>query len=102
MSLIANRGALEVIDLVYLSVVIDKNDWCRKEVENYAASRRKFEGAINLLISEKSLSMNSVRRLHEGMLIPTLLYGSGTLALHRYNKSRARVVGISFLRRVEA
>lgn len=51
---------------------------CRKKVEN-CVTRRKFVDAINVLVRGKSLSMDAVRGLYEGMLAPTLLYGIETV-----------------------
>lgn len=38
-----------------------------------------------------------MRKLYEGMSVPTIHYGSETL---KYNKSTVRTVGINYLRRV--
>lgn len=55
------------------------------------ARRIKDKGIINVLIKKKkSISIDVIRGLYEGMLIPTLLYGSETPTWYEYNKFRTR------------
>ena len=42
-------------------------------------SGRKVAGAIRSLINARDLQLQCVRVLHEGLLVPILLYGSETL-----------------------
>lgn len=72
-----DRGTLEFVsEFVYFGAVINKNDGCKKEVENCVTQRRKIECAINVLIIEKGLIMAVVRGLYKEMLVSTLLKSS--------------------------
>ena len=48
---------------------------CSKKVVNY----RKVAGAIKSLVDVKGLSLECTRVLHEGMLLPVLMYTSETM-----------------------
>ena len=48
---------------------------CHRKV----ASERKVEGAIRSLVNARGLQLECERVVHEGLLVPVLLYGSETM-----------------------
>ncbi len=44
--------------------------------------------------------MDAARGLYEGVLVPTLTYGSETLSWNEYERSRCRAVEMDYLRRI--
>ena len=71
---------------------------CRK-----VASGRKVAGAVRSLV--KSLHLECAKVLHEGLLMPVLLYGSETMIWREKERSRIRAVqmdnfrGLPYVRR---
>ena len=70
-----------------LSAGTDDAERCRQ-----VASGRKVVGAIRPLGNARSLQLECVRVLHEGLLLPVLLYGSETMIWREKEKSRIRAV----------
>lgn len=57
------------------------------------AQKGKVGGARNALLRN---SMNTVRRLYEKMLVPVLIYNSGTLTWYENDELGVRAVRIDF------
>lgn len=56
-------------EFVCLAVAIDTNGGCKKEVDNCLVRGRELK--CNKYIREKGLSMDAVRGLYKGTLVPT-------------------------------
>ena len=51
-------------------------------------SSRKVAGAIRSLVNPRGLQLESVRVLQEGLLVPVLVYGNGTMIWGEKERSR--------------
>ena len=69
---------------------------CSRKVVN----GRKVAGAIKSLVNVKELSLECARVLHEGMLLPVLLYSSETMVLNKKYRSKVQCVQMDNLRGV--
>ena len=65
---------------------------CFAECRRKVASGWKVAGAIRSLISARGLQLECVRMLHEGLLVPVLLYGSETVIWGEKDRCRIRAV----------
>ena len=63
------------LDTIGLACVLDDGAKCRRKI----ASRRKVAGTIRYLGNTRSLQPGCAKMLHEGLLVPVLLYGSETI-----------------------
>lgn len=70
---VLHGGTLKLVsEFVYLGAMIDKNCEWTKEKKNCVDRTRIVRNAMNILARKKKLSMNSVRELYKGMLVPIL------------------------------
>src|SRR5678816_1241927 len=67
---------------------------CSRKVVN----GRKNAGAIKSLVNVKGLSLECNRVLHEGMLLPVLLYSSETMVWNKKYRSKVQCVQMENLR----
>ena len=63
-----------------------------------AVSQRKIAGAIRSLVNARDLELEHVRVLHEGLLMPFLLYGSEIMIWREKERSRIGAVQMDNLR----
>ena len=88
----------QVSEFKYLGCVLDESGKEEAECHMKVASERKVAGAIRSLVNPKSLQLEFVRVLHEGLLVPVLLYGSETMIWREKERSRIRDVQMDTLR----
>ena len=88
----------QVSEFKYLGCVLDESGKEEAECHMKVASERKVAGAIRSLVNPKSLQLEFVRVLHEGLLVPVLLYGSETMIWREKERSRIRDVQMDNLR----
>src|SRR5678815_5117333 len=69
---------------------------CSRKVLN----GRKVAGAIKSLVDVKGLSLECARVLHEGMLLPVLMYSSETMVWNKRYRSKVQRVQMDNLRGV--
>src|SRR5678815_1193791 len=69
---------------------------CSRKVVN----GRKVAGVIKSLVNVKELSLECARVLHEGMLLPVLLYSSETMVWNKKYRSKVQCVQIDNIRGV--
>src|SRR5678815_6092578 len=67
---------------------------CSRKVVN----GRKVAGTIKSLVNVKGLSLKSARVLHEGMLLPVLIYSSETMVWNKRYRSKVQCVQMDNLR----
>src|SRR5678815_2783866 len=67
---------------------------CSRKVVN----GRKVDGAIKSLVDVKGLSLECTRVLHEGMLLPVLMYSSETMVWNMRYSSKVQCVQMDNLR----
>jgi hypothetical protein len=82
----------------YLGSILSKDGTCKAEIEQRVMKGRNVCGAIKKLVNQKSLSLECARALHEGVLVPTLLYSNETLTVYERDVSRLQAVEMSLLR----
>ena len=61
---------------------------------------RKVAGAIKSLVDVKGLNLECARVLHEGMLLPVLMYSSETMVWNKRYRSKVQCVQMDNLRGV--
>src|SRR5678815_3688058 len=71
----------QVSEFKYLGYVLDEKGTDDAECSRKVVNGRKVAGAIKSLVNVKGLSLTRV--LHEGMLLPVLLYGSETMVWNK-------------------
>ena len=59
---------------------------------------RRVVGAIRSLVNARDLQLKRARVLHETLLVPVLIYGSGTMLCKEKEISRVRTVQMDNLR----
>ena len=69
----------EVSEFKYLGFVLNQSGSDDVECRRKIVSGRKVEGTIRFLVNDRGLQLECVRVLHEGLLVPVLLYGSETM-----------------------
>ena len=88
----------QVSEFKYLGCVLNEsgtdNQECRRNVE----SGMKVEGFIRSLVNDMCLQLDCTRVLHEGLLVPVLLYGSKTIIWREKERLRIRSVQMNNLR----
>jgi hypothetical protein len=94
-----NGRFIEVVDkFCYLGCMLSKDGTGSEEIDSRVMKGRSVSGAIKKLVKEKHLSIQCARALHEGVLLPTLLYGNETLSMYERDASRLQAVEMSLLR----
>ena len=94
-----NGEYLEVVDeFKYLGSMLSKNGLCKSEIDNRVLKGRSVSGAIKKLLNQRHLSIQCARALHEGILVPTLLYGNETVTMYDRDVSRLQAVEMNMLR----
>ena len=78
----------QVSDFKYLKCVLDESGTDVAECRRKLTSGRKVAGAIRSLVNAKGLQPECERLLHEGLLVPVLLYGSETIIWRENDRSR--------------
>src|SRR5678815_5002183 len=69
----------QVSEFKYLRYMLDKKGTDDAEFSRKVVNGRKVAGAIKSLVNVKGLSIECARVLHDGMLLPVLMYSSGTM-----------------------
>src|SRR5678815_5674263 len=76
--------------------------WMRRErmiqCSRKVVNGRKVAGTINSLVNVKGLSLECARVLHEGMLLPVLLYISETMVWNKKYRCKVQCVQMDNLR----
>jgi len=90
----------QVSEFKYLGYVLDEKGTDDAECSRKVVNGRKVAGAIKSLVNVKGLSLECARVLHEGMLLPVLLYGSETMVWNKKYRSKVQCVQMDNLRGV--
>ncbi|GBP09875.1 hypothetical protein EVAR_92428_1 [Eumeta japonica] len=69
-----------------------------RDIKRRVYARNKVNGALHAIMSSKSVSQQARLAIHNGVLIPTLIYGSEGWVWQKKNKRRINVVKMRFLR----
>ena len=88
----------QVSEFKYLGYVLDEKGTDDAECSRKVVNGRKVAGAIKSLVNVKGLSLECARVLHEGMLLPVLLYGSETMVWNKKYRSKVQCVQMDNLR----
>ena len=86
-----------VSEFKYLVCVLDESGIYGTKCSRKVANGRRFAGAIRSLVNVRSLQLEYGRVLHETLLAPVLMSGSGTM-LWNEKKSTIRAVKMDNLR----
>jgi hypothetical protein len=82
----------------YLGYMIENKGIDDVECDRKVSNGRRVAGAIKTLANTKNLSLECIRRLHECMLVPVLMYGSEVTVWSQKNISRIQAVQMDNLR----
>src|SRR5678815_2512779 len=88
----------QVSEFKYLGYMLDEKGTDNVECSRKAVNGRKVAGAIKSLVNVKGLSLECARVLHEGMLLPVLLYSSETMVWNKKYRSKVQCVQMDNLR----
>ena len=89
-----------VSEFKYLGCVLDESDIDGVEYNRELPSGMRVVGAIWSLVNATDLQLECARVLHETLLIPVLMYGSGTMIWSEMGRSRVRAAQMDNLRRL--
>ena len=64
------------------------------ECSRKVANGRRIAGAIRSLVNARDLQLDFARVLHETLLVPVLMHGSGTMIWKEKERSRIRTSGV--------
>ena len=70
---------LSMCQFKYLGCILDESGTDDAECHRMVGSRRKVTGAIRSLVNDRGLQLEYEKVLHEGLLMPVLMYGSETI-----------------------
>src|SRR5678816_4114129 len=87
----------QVSEFKYLGYMLDEKG--TDDTESYEWYR-KVAGAIKSLVDVKGLSLECYRVLHEGMLLPVLMYSSETMVWNKRYRSKSQSAQMDNLRGV--
>src|SRR5678815_3865859 len=90
----------QVSEFKYLGYMLDEKGTDDAECSKKIVNGRKVASAIKSLVNVKGLSLECARVLHEGMLLPVLLYSSETMVWNKKYRSKVQCVQIDNLRGV--
>src|SRR5678815_5417319 len=76
----------------YLGYMLDEKGTDDAECSRKVVNGRKVAGAIKSLVNVKGLSLECDRVLHDGMLLPVLLYSSETTVWNKKYRSKVQCV----------
>ena len=82
----------QVSEFKYLGRVLNESSTDDAECRRKVAIGRKVAGAIRSLVYSKGPQLECARVLHEGLLVPALLYGSETMIWRENERSSIRAV----------
>src|SRR5678815_4983448 len=88
----------QVSEFKYLGYVLDEKGTYDAECSREVVNGRMVAGAIKSLVNVKGLSLECARALHEGMLLPVLLYSSETMVWNKKYRSKVQCVQMDNLR----
>ena len=94
------RGMEEVGTYRYLGVDVSKDGKGNEEVNHRIVEARKAWGALKELWKKGSISIGAKVGMYEGVVEPTLLYGSETWVLNVGERKRIEAVEMNCLRNV--
>ena len=81
-----------VSEIKYFGCVLDSSGTDEADCRRMAASGRSVAGAIRSPFNAKGLQFECVKVLHESLVEPGLMYGSGTVIWKEKERSRIRAV----------
>jgi len=93
-----NQVMENVSSFKYLGSMMSKEGSIEDDVHERVQQGKKVAGTLNAVIRNRAVSMEVKKSLHDSVVIPTLTYRSGALALLGRHKSRLRGVEMSYLR----
>src|SRR5678815_2570334 len=82
----------QVSEFKYLGYMLDGKGTDDAECSRKVVNGRMVAGAIKSLVDVKGLSLECARVLHEGMLLPVLMYSSETMVWNKRYRSKVQCV----------
>lgn len=86
-----NGEELVVNELEYLKVMISEYVSGKAEIERSIFQGRKIVGELKALVNGNNISVECVRRLHSGFIVPTPLCGCETLDILSSDRKNEKV-----------
>ena len=94
-----NGEALEEVECFeYLGACVAANGGIEAEVRHRVTKGYQAFGAMKTVLNNRGLGMSAKRRLYEGVIVPTVLYGAETWGLRVAEKRRLNVLEMKCLR----
>ncbi|GBP73886.1 hypothetical protein EVAR_82715_1 [Eumeta japonica] len=95
---IKGEKAEQVKEFVYLGSLFKNDVKYDRDIGSRANAGNKVNGALLAIINSKSVSRQGRLSIHNGVLIPTLMYGSESWVWQTNNESRINAVEMRSLR----
>jgi hypothetical protein len=90
----------QVSEFKYLGYMIENKGGDDAECDRKVSNGRRVAGAITTMGNAKNLNLECLKRLHECMLVPVLMFGSEVMVWSQKNISRVQAVQMDNLRGV--
>lgn len=88
----------QVSEFVYLGSVFTRDGKIEKDVKRRVNAGNQINGALHSFVSRKGISQKARLAVHNGVLAPTLMYGSECWAWKKQSESRINAVEMRSLR----
>jgi len=100
-NIVVNDEYLEQVDeFVYLGSMFTRDGKTDRDIERRVNAGNSINGGLNAVGTNKKLSNEAKLAVHNGVLIPTLMYGSEAWNWQRKDESRLNAVEMRSLRRM--
>lgn len=96
--MIGDEKVEQVNEFVYLGCVFTRDGKYEEDIERRVKLGNQVNGALHSLMHNRNLSNKARLAIHEGVLIPTLTYGSECWVWQKKNESRLNAVEMRSLR----
>jgi hypothetical protein len=90
----------QVEEFVYLGSMFTRDGNMEKDIERRVSAGNRVNGALKSVVANKCLSNEAKLAVHNGVLVPTLMYGSEAWSWKNKDESRLNAVEMRSLRRM--
>lgn len=90
----------QVREFVYLGSLFTRDGKSEEDIERRVKKGNSVSGAIHSVMSSQTVSAKARMAIHNGVLVPTLMYGSESWVWQKKNESRINAVEMRSLRKI--
>lgn len=96
--MIGDEKVEQVNEFIYLGSLFTRDGKCDGDIERRVSAGNKMNGALNSVVGSSNVSKKARLAVHNGVLVPTLMYGSESWVWQKRNESRINAVEMRSLR----